>query len=69
MNLKQLTIPFTLKMKYIAPLHYIAFNDKIEVLTHDELEEIEYALTDMLHGLSQYKQTTINDCNTLQDTI
>lgn len=67
--LKQLLNPFSLKMKYVAPLHYISFNGKIDVLTTEEIEDIECALTDILHGLSTYRRQVTKDCNTLQDTI
>lgn len=61
MNLADLTTPFTLNMKFIAPLHYITLNGKTTVMNEDEFEALQYGLTDLLHACAMYTFTRDKD--------
>ncbi len=59
MKMTDLTLPFALNIKYIAPLHYITFNGRTTVLNDDELESLEFGLTDFAHALCMYQATIL----------
>ena len=68
--LNKLFTHYNLKMKYVQPLHYISFNGQIEVLTNEELEDIECGLTDLLYAINTHRlNTSSKHCNALQEAI
>lgn len=53
--IKQLMEPFKLNMKYVSGLHFITLNEVTTVLNDDELEKLEFSLTDLNHAITMYK--------------
>jgi hypothetical protein len=71
MNLKDLGDNFKLNLKFIEPLTYLTLNGKTTLLNYDELENLEYGLTNLAHAISLYKQSEFDckHCNSLRDVI
>ena len=57
MNIAELVNDFKISIKCIAPLNYITLNGRTLVLNDDELEDLEYGLTNLSHSISVYKRT------------
>lgn len=51
MYLTELTTPFKLNVKHVGGLTYLTLNDKTTVLTDQQLESLEYNLTDISHAI------------------
>ena len=56
--IKQLTEPFKLNIQCTSGLHFITFNGATTVLNDEELEQLEYNLTDINHAITMYKVAT-----------
>ena len=56
--IKQLTEKFKLNMQHTSGLHFISFNGATTVLNDEELEQLEYNLTDINHAITMYKIAT-----------
>ena len=56
--IKQLVEPFKLNIQHTSGLHFITFNGVTSVLSDEELEKLEYSLTDMNHAITMYKIAT-----------
>jgi len=71
MKLTDLTKNFKLNIKYIEPLTYITLNGRTTVLNYEEIEDLEYGLTNLAHAISLYKQSEfpLKHCNSLHDVI
>jgi len=57
MNIAELAKDFKVSIKRIDPLNYLVLNGRTLVLNDDELEDLEYGLTNLSHAISVYKRT------------
>jgi hypothetical protein len=56
--IKQLIEPFKLNIQNTSGLHFISFNGSTTVLNDEEIEQLEYNLTDINHAITMYKIAT-----------
>lgn len=56
MYIAQLAKDYKVSIKRVDPLNFIALNNETLVLNDDELEDLEYGLTNLLHAISVYKR-------------
>ena len=56
--IKKMTEKFKLNIQHTNALHFITFNGVTTVLNDEELEKLEYSLTDLNHAITMYKIAT-----------
>ncbi len=56
--IKQLIEPFKLNIQHTSGLHFITVSGVTTVLNDEELEKLEYSLTDINHAITMYKIAT-----------
>lgn len=56
MNITDLMYDYKFRIEKGSSSHILWLNDRMSLLDDEELEELEYGLTNLLHAISVYKR-------------
>lgn len=57
MNIEELKNDFNLRIEHHPPLNYLRIDHELMVINDEELENLEYGLTNFLHAIAIYKRS------------